>query len=469
MNRKKQLKKSIAVLTTFILLFGFSRAYADFTDMGGKSEEMINAVNLLREKNYISGVSETEFNPDADISRAEFAAVMLRMLGTMGENRPYYLKDVTKDKWYYYVAGSAAETGLIAGFEDGTFRGDIPIPRVQAVAIAARILKSDLNVDGGDEAVPSAGSVPEWAVEDVRIAAHAGIIDKAEKLDEESTITRGEAAIIAAKVYDKLKDTRDMPAYTGNYEKKRPPVTIVIDPGHGIDSALTSDEERLNDGWIYNSDKNQWGEWRHWKSGETWHDCEGFGCIGRGACWYRMEDGDRDTEPDINLRNAQSAAKYLESMGYEVRITRGAGNNPSMTKRLIYCYPNNDITAVPDADFFVCLHSNAGGGRGSAYIELSGEYDQARANGDYAYVSNTLGKYINDEIVSQTSIRPYSDGVISGMGELILFCKSPIPIAYLEIGFYDNSNDLGILNSEYDLIGKAVADGIDKYCKDTKG
>ena len=118
---------------------------------------------------------------------------------------------------------------------------------------------------------------------------------------------------------------------------------------------------------------------------------------------------------------------------------------------------------VPDADFLVCVHSNAGGGKGSAYIELAGSYDQEGIPEDYAYIGNTLGKYINDEIISTTPMQQYGGGVISGMPNLILFCKSPVPVAYLEIGFYDNQNDLSILNSEYDAIGKAIAVGIDKF------
>ena len=441
-------------------------AYADFSDMYGKSDEMIKAVNLLSEKNYVNGKSETQFDPDANISRAEFAAIVLRMLDYMGENKPYYLSDVSKRSWYYYVAGSATETGLMNGFEDGTFRGDIIIPKVQAVTIAARVLKDKKGITADGYSLAYTDEIPAWADEYVRIAAKENIIDASSYFGADSSMTRGEVAVMLARVYEKIKDTLYTDSYTGDYEKRRPPVTIVIDPGHGKDSSLMSDEERLREGWLWNEQKRQWGEWRHWKSHTTWFDCAGSGCSGRGDCWYRMENGDRDTEPEINLNNAKSAAKYLEEMGYEVRVTRGSGDNPSMTKRLVCCYPNNDINAVPDADFFVCLHSNAGGGRGSAYIELSGVYDQAGIPDDYAYIGNNLGKYINDEIVSQTSMTRSGSGKISGIPELILFCKSPVPIAYLEIGFFDNRSDLSILNSEYDAIGKAVADGIDKYCKD---
>ena len=56
---------------------------------------------------------------------------------------------------------------------------------------------------------------------------------------------------------------------------------IVLDPGHGKSSSSMSKEEKQNDGWIYNSAKGGWGEWRHWKSGTTWQDCNGSGCTGR--------------------------------------------------------------------------------------------------------------------------------------------------------------------------------------------
>lgn len=456
--------KKIVVMLAAVTILSQGTAFAEFTDLGEKSEETRQAVSLLTEKNYVKGVSATEFCPDKNVSRAEFAAMALRMLNYMGENKPYYLKDVSKRDWFYYVAGSAAETGLMSGFEDGTFRGNELIPKIQAVTIAARILKDKINTSA-DDGYKVSEQIPDWAAEYVCIAEKEGITDAG--FSAEDKMTRGDAAVMLARVYAKISDTLDTKEYSGDFENKRPPVTIVLDAGHGRDSGLMSDDEKSGDGWLWNEDKGQWGEWRHWKSHTTWQDCMGYGCSGRGNCWYRMENGDRETEPEINLKNTVSAAAHLEEMGYEVRLTRNSNlTNPSMTKRLIYCYPNNDTSAVPDADLFVCIHSNAGGGRGSAYIELSGTYDQADIRDDYAYISNTIGKYINDEIVADTSMPAYCGGRLEGIPELVLFCKSPIPIAYLEIGFFDNGSDLNILQNEYEAIGSAVANGIDKYCKD---
>ncbi len=242
---------------------------------------------------------------------------------------------------------------------------------------------------------------------------------------------------------------------------------VVLDPGHGKSSSAMSDAEKESEGWINSS--RGWGEWRHWKSNTVWTDCEGSGCSGRapsgGGCWYPIGDGDRDIEPEINLRSAEFAKSYLEQMGCEVRMTRTSNEqNPSMTKRLTYCYENCDTTCEPDADIFVCIHSNAGGGRGSAYMALRGLYDQAGINAEkYVADSNLLGSLINSRITAQTGLGAFVGGRYDGLPEAILFCKSPVTIAYLEIGFYDDPADLEILNNNSEAVGRAIAEGIADY------
>ena len=67
-------------------------------------------------------------------------------------------------------------------------------------------------------------------------------------------------------------------------------------------------------------------------------------------------------------------------------------------------------------------------------------------------------------IVSDTSLSSAgSGGRYDGYPTLVLFCKSQITIAYMEIGFFDNAGDLSILQNESDAIGKAIANGINDY------
>ena len=70
---------------------------------------------------------------------------------------------------------------------------------------------------------------------------------------------------------------------------------------------------------------------------------------------------------------------------------------------------------------------------------------------------------INNEIVSGTSLSRHSGGKIGNEGYLIAFNKSPVICGYMEIGFFDNTSDLAILQNETDKIGKAIANGVDKF------
>ena len=185
-----------------------------------------------------------------------------------------------------------------------------------------------------------------------------------------------------------------------------------------------------------------------------------------------MGNADRDTEPQINLDNALATQKYLEQMGYEVRMTRTSNEqNPSMDKRVSYCFPNNDTTSNPDAAAYVCIHSNAGGGRGTSYIALGTDYEQKFIGSDFVEKSNEMGNIIKCHTFRQHAISCNPENMfLRIMGQLtaqhrqILFNKCPVPIAYMEIGFYDSS-DLSILQSSSDEIGKAIAEGVDEYLK----
>ena len=241
---------------------------------------------------------------------------------------------------------------------------------------------------------------------------------------------------------------------------------IVLDAGHGKSSSEMTSDEKTAEGYEYNESKGNWGEWRHYKNGTFGENCHGSGCTGlspeNASCWYSMGNADRDTEPQINLDNALATQKYLEQMGYEVRMTRTSNEqNPSMDKRVSYCFPNNDTTSNPDAAAYVCIHSNAGGGRGTSYIALGTDYEQKFIGSDFVEKSNEMGNIINQKVAAATGLSQNSP---INTPYLILFNKCPVPIAYMEIGFYDSS-DLSILQSSSDEIGKTIAEGVDEYLK----
>ncbi|MFD2328353.1 S-layer homology domain-containing protein [Cohnella sp. GCM10020058] len=165
-----------------------------------------DAVNDMGSRFVINGVSDTTFSPNADITRAEFAAIVVRGLGLkLGEGANSF-GDVAVDAWYASAIQTAVANGLIAGFEDGTFRPDAKITREQAMAIVAKAMKlTGLAEKAGKVDAASAlaefadsASAGGWSKESIALAAKAGLISgrSGGKLEPKAHVTRAEVATL---------------------------------------------------------------------------------------------------------------------------------------------------------------------------------------------------------------------------------------------------------------------------------
>ena len=184
----------------------------DFADIKAKSQEMQEAIKLLASKGIINGTTETMFEPDSTISRAEVTALLMRTLSLLDPNADGGFADVTPQNWYYGAAGSAKEHNIINGFEDNTFRGDAVIAKDQIVSVSARTLREQMDyktpsdVTGELSIYTDAGNIANWAREDVALATMTNLVLKRTdgKFDGSAGMTRGDAAIIVKRLFDKL-------------------------------------------------------------------------------------------------------------------------------------------------------------------------------------------------------------------------------------------------------------------------
>ena len=133
----------------------------NFNDILNNSKEQQLAINSLEKAGIVEGVSESDFAPDKLLTRAEIAALMMRMLAIENVNSNGGFFDVTEDKWYYGIAGASKEANIIAGYEDNTFRGDETITKLQLVSLISRTLrnenKAEINTTGNE-----LQSIPSW-------------------------------------------------------------------------------------------------------------------------------------------------------------------------------------------------------------------------------------------------------------------------------------------------------------------
>ena len=185
---------------------------ADFTDIKDKSQEMQDAIKELASKGIINGTTETTYAPDDTISRAEVTALLMRTLSLLNPNANGGFADVTSANWYCGAAGSAKEHNIINGFEDNTFRGDAVIAKDQIVAVSSRTLREQMDyktpsdVNGELSVYSDAGSIENWAREDVALATMTNLVLKRTdgKFGGSAGMTRGDAAIIIKRLFDKM-------------------------------------------------------------------------------------------------------------------------------------------------------------------------------------------------------------------------------------------------------------------------
>lgn len=172
-----------------------------------------DAVNDMGSRMVIDGTGNGMFSPDRDITRAEFAAIIVRGLGLKLENEATPFSDVRASDWYSSAIHTAHENKLINGFENGTFRPNDKITREQAMVIIAKAmtiteLKAKLPVQSTDATLRSyadAADAAIWAQSSIADSIQSGIVSGRSSIElaPKAFITRAEVAAIVERLLQK--------------------------------------------------------------------------------------------------------------------------------------------------------------------------------------------------------------------------------------------------------------------------
>ncbi len=181
-----------------------------FSDMAGNWAE--NDVIYLQKNNIIRNEGSQYF-PNRNITRAEFAVYLTRVMGLPEDNSiAAKFGDLDSGKSYYKEALSAAASGIILG--KGTlangkekFSPDEPITRQEMAVMINRALSSQQKAPAADASklnqFKDKASIASWATEGCAVTVQAGIMGgKADStFAPKATTTRAEAASILARLH----------------------------------------------------------------------------------------------------------------------------------------------------------------------------------------------------------------------------------------------------------------------------
>ena len=185
----------------------------EFTDVANHWSK--EAVNNLGSRMIINGVREGIFAPNQDITRAQFAAIIVRALGLKTDDLTSHYADVTTDAWYASYINAASEYKLIQGYSNGHFGPNDKITRQQAMTILARaLLLTDIDTTISEQeaatilaAFIDEGQIAEYAKSPIAVAVKTGLVTgKANKtIAPTANISRAEVAVIIERFLKKAE------------------------------------------------------------------------------------------------------------------------------------------------------------------------------------------------------------------------------------------------------------------------
>ena len=193
------------------------------------------AIYYLINKSLVNGVDVdgiAEIQPQRNITRAEFAAVLARSGNyTVKQDKVKNFKDVAEGSWYKEVIEKLSSNGIIEGYQDNTFGPDRPINRAEIVALIARV-NNYLTEETKKEAVAleKFSDVDEnsWYYQSVMAAKLKNIVDgysdgTFRPLDN---ATRAEAFTIIARYLKQNQEIKPTPTTTPVPTKAPTPTPI---------------------------------------------------------------------------------------------------------------------------------------------------------------------------------------------------------------------------------------------------
>ena len=155
----------------------------------------------------MTGTSATTFAPNATTTRAMIVSILARQENvTSAEDAGF--TDVAAGDWYATAVNWAAREGIVAGFEDDSFRPNAAITREQLAAILCNYSAwkgEDTSARADLSRYSDAAEISSWATDVMRWAVAEGLISgmTADELQPQGNATRAQVAAILQRYLEK--------------------------------------------------------------------------------------------------------------------------------------------------------------------------------------------------------------------------------------------------------------------------
>ncbi len=181
-------------------LSNYSIVYADKTFDDVNTHWGKEAIEALASREVVNGVGNDLFNPDGEITRAEFITIMVRYFDLAAYGTDLGYTDIKEDSWYAEHVWTARENGILPEIYGDTFEPNKAITREEMMYILYKSLevadRLDTLEDNGDKLSDFTDSniISDYAIEGSGYLISRDIINGSGdgKFNPTSTSTRAE-------------------------------------------------------------------------------------------------------------------------------------------------------------------------------------------------------------------------------------------------------------------------------------
>jgi hypothetical protein len=193
----RTLKKSLCLVLALVFVLGLctvgsNAAFADiYSDAADVTADYLDAIEVLTGLRIINGYKDGTFGPDSEVTRAEAAAMIARMmLGREAADKlpvgEVKFSDVADTHWAVQYIAFCANKGIIVGMGNGTFCPNDPVTGTQLAAMLLRALGYDAMGEYQGKG---------WDINAVADALYYGVFNDSLVVDFSKPATREETAL----------------------------------------------------------------------------------------------------------------------------------------------------------------------------------------------------------------------------------------------------------------------------------
>ena len=168
-----------------------SEPYPVFTDIMSDHPNAA-AIETLYFNGIINGYDNGSFNPDGKINRAELLTIITNAVDADfgGESYGHCFTDVT-DQWFAVFVCYARAMGWVNGYDDGSYRPDLPVNKAAALKIVLTSLGYEIPESVAEQPYPDV-ALTDWFAGTAQVGKNNGIIESYGDFDASHEMTRAE-------------------------------------------------------------------------------------------------------------------------------------------------------------------------------------------------------------------------------------------------------------------------------------